>query len=198
MTIRHTWKPGMRWACVALAGCAAAVHAQQAGDRVRLEAATLDGQNRLAFPAGTERWIAVGSSIGGEYSDEPFDPASPGMIGVVQIEPAAYDYFLEHGEYADGTMFLLSFYMPQEKPDPALPGFVQGDMMQREIHLIDAQQFPEEGRAFYIYAPDATAATAPLPPGSVCFECHMEHGGYDGTFMQFYPQLREHFVDLTN
>ena len=168
--------------------------AQQPGEDV----ARFDAENRLAFPEGTDRWIAVGSSIGGEYSEEPFDPARPGTIGVVKMEPATYDYFLEHGEYADGSMFLLSFYRPQQKPEPELPGFVQGAVAQREIHVIDRRRFPEEGRAFYIYPGMSTAATAPMPLGSACFVCHTEHGDFDGTFAQFYPQIREHIVDLTN
>ena len=182
---------------VALLLAAAAIRAQQP-PAFRLGSGEPDAENRLALPADTDRWIAVGSSIGGEYSDEPFDPANPGAIGIVQMEPAAYDYFLDNGEYADGTMFLLSFYVPQEKPEPELPGFVQGPLAQQEIHLIDRQRFPEEGRAFYLFTPGTTEPSAPLPLGSPCFVCHMEHGDYDGTFTQFYPHLRERFVDLTN
>lgn len=173
------------------------IRAQQP-DTFRLDSAELDAERRLALPEGIDRWIAVGSSIGGEYSDEPFDPENPGTIGVVQMEPAAYEYFLDNGAYADGTMFLLSFYAPQEKPEPELPGFVQGALVQQEIHLIDRRSFPEEGRAFYLYRPGATEPAAPLPLGSTCFVCHTEHGDYDATFTQFYPHLRERFVDLTN
>ena len=146
----------------------------------------------MQFPEDTVRWISVGSLLGGEYSDEPFDPANPGVIGVVQMEPAAYDFFIEEGRYADGTMFLLSFYLTQEKSEPELPGFVQGDIAQREIHVIDRQRFSEEGRAFYMFPPDVTVAPEPMPVGSECVVCHTEHGALDGTFIQFYPQLRGH------
>ena len=176
--------------------CAAVVQAQPPA--FRIEAAALDAERRLAMPADAQRWIAVGASIGGEYSEEPFDPENPGVIGVVQMEPAAYDYFLANGEYADGTMFLLSFYEPQEKPEPELPGFVQGPLLQQEIHLIDRQRFPEEGRAFYLYMPEATEPSSPLPLGSNCVVCHTEHGDFDATFTQFYPRLREHIAELTN
>ena len=109
----------------------------------------------------------------------------------------AYDYFLEHSAYAEGTMFLLSFYIPQEKPAPELPGFVQGDLAQREIHVIDQQRFAQEGRGFFMFAPDATVAPEPMALGSDCIVCHEEHGDYDGTFTQFYPQLRGHIADLS-
>jgi len=175
----------------------------QAGSQDRapgsvIEQAQWTSEGALMLPENADRWITVGTGIGGEYRDAPFDPENPGTIGVVQMEPVAYDYFLEHGEYADGTMFLLSFYRTLEKPDPALPGFMQGDLLQREIHVIDSSRFPEEGRGFYVYRAGATSAPAPMPLGSVCFVCHTEHGAYNGTFVQFYPLLREHFVDLTN
>lgn len=167
---------------------------EDSADAVR-RAAQFTADGGLHFPAAADRWIAVGSSIGGEYSEEPFDPANPGVIGVVQMEPAAYDYFLENGKYADGTMFLLSFYEPQEKPDPALPGFVQGELRQREIHMIDAQRFPEEGQGFFMFPPDVSLASEPMPLGSPCVVCHEEHGDFDATFTQFYPQLRGHVGD---
>lgn len=199
MTTHRYWFTGGATLCAfAAAMLLQSAGAQQPGSDARLDAAPFTAENLLAFPAGTDRWIAVGSGIGGEYSEEPFDPANPGTIGVVQMEPTAYDYFLEHGEYADGTMFLLSFYIPQEKPDPALPGFVQGPLAQQEIHVIDAQRFPEEGRAFYLYRPGSNEPAAPLPLGSPCFVCHTEHGDLDATFIQFYPRLRDHIVDLTN
>jgi hypothetical protein len=191
---------GRRSVIVAVVLSAAWLNAgsQDPAPRGRLERAQWTSEGALVLPENADRWITVGTGIGGEYSDAPFDPQNPGTIGVVQMEPDAYDYFLEHGEYADGTMFLLSFYRTLEKLDPALPGFMQGDLAQREIHLIDARRFPQEGRAFYIYRPGMTEAPAPMPLGSACFVCHMEHGDYEGTFVQFYPLLREHFVDLTN
>jgi len=62
------------------------------------------------------------------------------------MEPHAYAYLLENGRYADGTMFLLSLYETQEKPEPALNGFVQGNVAAREIHIIDRAKY-EDGRA---------------------------------------------------
>jgi Cytochrome P460 len=154
-----------------------------------LSVARYDAQGRLEFPAGTDRWIGVGAGLGGNYADVPFDAANPGSIGVVQMEPTAYDYFLRNGRYADGTMFLLTFYATQKKPDPALQGFVQGDVMGREIHVLDKSRFPQEGSGFFVFS-QGTAPAAPMPIGSVCVQCHSEHGAFDGTFVQFYPVLR--------
>lgn len=161
-----------------------------------LAVARYNGQNQLLFPADTDVWVHIGSSLGSQYGDEPFDPASPGAIGVVQMEPEAYRHFREHGEYADGTMFLLSFYAAEAESDPQLPGFVQGDLQALEIHVIDGGRF-DEGRAFYLYPATATAETAStkLPDNSPCVQCHIPEGAYDGTFTQFYPPIRDLVTD---
>jgi hypothetical protein len=185
-----------RIAIAALVLCAAGIGgyriaAGQAGDRAtsELSVAEYSDDGELRFPGDADRWIVLGAGLGGEYAELPFDPANPGTFGVVQMEPGAYDYFLENGRYADGTMLLLSFYAVQRAPEPALQGFVQGDLVQREIHVIDRQRFPDEDRAFFVYSPDAASAPA-LPVGSACVECHNEHGAYDATFTQFYPAIR--------
>lgn len=170
-------------------GAALTVFGQSAAP-AKLDVARYDGEGRLAFPAGTDRWIAVGTGLGGNYADVPFDPANPGSIGVVQMEPSAYDYFLKNGRYADGTMFLLTFYATQEKPDPALQGFVQGDVVGREVHVLDTARFAEEGSGFFVFSEGTGTPAAPEPVGSMCVQCHSEHGAFEGTFVQFYPALR--------
>ena len=152
-------------------------------------AARYNQQGELLWPADTDRWIMLGASLGSEYSEEPFDPQNPGTLGVVQMEPAAYDHFLEHGEYADGSMFLLTFYQARAESEPQLPGFVQGDVRAREIHVIDRSRFAD-GRGFFLYSAEPQASSAVLPPGNECVQCHETHGAHDGTFTQFYPPLR--------
>lgn len=165
----------------------AAMMAQDLSDRARFNAA-----GELLFPDNTDEWIFLGSSLGSEYGDEPFDPTDPGAIGVVQMEPAAYRYFRENGKYADGTMFLLSFYGAEAESDPQLPGFVQGALEAKEIHIIDRERF-EEGRGFFLYPAGAEPGyvSTKLPNNSSCIQCHIPEGQYDGTFTQFYPVIRD-------
>ena len=146
--------------------------------------------DELIFPADTDRWVVLGTNIGGDYSDAEFDPKDPGMIGVVQMEPNAYTYLLENGKYADGTMLLLSFYEPQEKPEPELSGFVQGELSAREIHVIDRMRY-QDSRGFYLFAADGNGPSEMLPAGNECVQCHAEHGDFDSTFTQFYPTIRD-------
>ena len=161
-----------------------------------LGVATYNESNELLFPDNTDVWVHLGSSLGSEYGDEPFDPANPGTIGVVLMEPEAYRYFKENREYADGSMFLLSFFSGEAESSPQLPGFVQGDLSAKEIHIIDKARF-SEGRGFFLYPPDAPAgyASIKMPDGSTCVECHMTEGEFDGTFTQFYPTIRADIQD---
>jgi len=171
----------------ALTLLASAVIAQNA-----LDAPEYNDEDELIFPENTDMWVHMGSSLGGDYGEEPFDPQSPGSLGVVQMEPSAYRYFLENNEYADGTMFLLSFYTSEAESNPQLPGFVQGQLNAKEIHVIDEARF-NEGRGFFLYeATDVAGEASPkIPDGSVCVICHMAEGDYNGTFTQFYPPIRD-------
>lgn len=153
-----------------------------------LDVARYDASGQLLYPTDTVAWIHVGSVLGGQYSEEPFDPAQPGDIGVVQMEPSAYAHFREHGSYADGTMFLLTFYDSEAKSQPQLQGFVQGEMRLREIHVIDKVRFAE-GRAFFQFQGKEVMEAAKIPDGSPCTSCHEAEGALDGTFTQFYPTL---------
>lgn len=154
-----------------------------------LNVAQFTPAGELVFPSDTDRWVVVGSSLGGDYSEGAFDPDDPGPIGIAQMEPAAYDFFVANGRYADGTMFLLSFYRTQRSPEPALRGFVQGELAGLEIHLIDHER--ADGRAFFMFAADDPGTAAALPAGSECIRCHAAEGAFDSTFTQFYPRLRD-------
>lgn len=171
----------------ALAVAITALAQRSAGiDIARFEA---DGSLRL--PESIDRWVTLGSGLGGDYEAEAFDPQNPGTMSHVQMEPAAYEFFQRNGYYAEGTMLLLSFYRTLDKPEPQLRGFAQGELAQREIHLIDERRFPEEGRAFFLYPTAGSRSAPPIPVGSECVACHTEHGAYDGTFTQFYPVARD-------
>jgi hypothetical protein len=173
----------------ALAPCAAQDLAESVASKARYTNGTLE------FPPDTVGWVMLGADLGADYATGTFDPKNPGTIGVVQIEPTAYRYLMEHGQYADGTMLLLTFYRAEGQSDPQLRGFVQGAVTAREIHVIDRKRYPEEGRAFFVFPGDTTETGVKQPLGSPCVVCHGEHGKLDSTFAQFYPPIRR-LLDL--
>ena len=153
-----------------------------------LTVARFDASGRLLRPERLDRWVFVGAGLGMNYSGDAFSVEHPGAFQVVLMEPAAYDYLRRHGRYADGTMFLLSFYSTEHASSIDRSGFTPGALSAFEIHVIDRARY-SEGRAFFSFGRDAQQAAA-LPPGSDCVQCHVPKGAYDGTFTQFYPPLR--------
>jgi hypothetical protein len=155
-----------------------------------LAVAQYTAAGELRYPPNLIEWTQTGASLGSEYGEHAFDPQNPGAIGVVQMEPNAYRYFMEHKTYADGTMFLLSFYRAEGKSDPQLPGFVQGALFSQEIHVLDKARF-SDGHGFFMF-PNHNATSTRIAEGNPCETCHSEHGAVEGTFVQFYPDLRRH------
>ena len=152
-----------------------------------LHAARYDG-TRLLRPDDLDRWVFLGASLGMDYNNTTFSPESPGAFHVVLMEPSAYEYFMKHGRYADGSMFLLSFYDTQRGVSVDRAGYVPGALSAFEIHVIDRARYTEK-HAFFPFAKDDAKADV-LPPGSPCVQCHVPKGAYEGTFTQFYPPIR--------
>ncbi|HUK01715.1 MAG TPA: cytochrome P460 family protein [Steroidobacteraceae bacterium] len=150
--------------------------------------ANLDAAGRLTRPADLDRWVFLGASLGMNYNDAAFSVEHPGAFQVVLMEPIAYQYFKEHGHYADGSMFLLSFYETQRGASIDRAGFVPGSLNAFEIHVVDHTRYAE-GHAFFLFDKDAHDSTAQAP-GNPCVKCHVPNGAYDGTFAQFYPPIR--------
>ena len=172
-----------------LVGAFQACSAQAPQANPNLGVAEYTAAGELVFPDDVDKWVHLGSSIGHGYSELAFTAADPGTINVVQIEPTAYRYLLEHKQYADGTLLLLTFYRTGVAPQPELNGFVQGDPVSREIHVVDRSRFAEE-RGFFLFPP-GTSASAVVPAPNQCLMCHAEHGAFDSTFTQFYPPIRD-------
>ena len=173
---------------LALVVTAAAGAAAMAVRPDKLDVARLNQDGKLQKPADLDRWVFLGTSLGMGYNPGSFNAARPGQFQVALMEPTAYRYFVEHGTYAPGSMFLLSFYdADAQERSINQHGFTQADLTNYEIHLVDPDD--EEGHGFYMFGPQSTAGD-PVAPGSACVRCHVQHGAFDGTFAQFYPTIR--------
>jgi hypothetical protein len=171
-------------AAVIVSGAALAAEAA-----VALRVAKIDAAGNLQRPDNLDRWVFVGAGLGMDYQDKAFSVDHPGSFQIVLMEPSAFEYFRAHGSYADGSMFLLSFYSTNHAASIDRTGFTPGALQAFEIHLIDHTHYPE-ARAFFSFGKDAHQSTA-APPGSTCVQCHIPKGVLDGTFAQFYPPLRD-------
>jgi hypothetical protein len=172
-------------ALVALAG--STVGALGADTTQSLDIARVTAGGKLQKPADLESWVFLGTSLGMGYNPGSFNAAHPGQFQVVLMEPTAYRHFVEHGNYAQGSMFLLSFYNADtQKRSINQNGFTQADLTNYEIHLVDSSK---DGHTFYVFDADDKEGSA-LAPGNNCVKCHTQHGAFQGTFAQFYPTLR--------
>ena len=160
-----------------LCGCPTA----DAGDRRPRFAS--DG--RLLRPAGVDRWVLVGASLGLGYTDATED--GPGMFHRVYLESSAYEHFLDSGEFREGTMLALVIRRPERRVAPSRSGWTEGGLVALEMAVKDGSRFPG-GWAYFDFGRDGESA--PAIPRERCASCHAQHAAIDNVFVQFYPQLR--------
>lgn len=183
--MRHAGKAVIGTAiCLVLAVCVAA-EAPRSVDVARFNE---DGE--LIVPGNMDEWVFLGSSLGMGYSQESFDPGSPGMFQIARMEPQAYRAFLATGRFVDGTMIALHFFGSQNEVSINRAGFVMDDLHFGEIHYKDSERFPDGFNFYNVANGEATAEEIPLP--NECVECHKRDAAYDGVFVQFYPVIHEH------
>ena len=152
---------------------------------------TRDG--RLVRPTGYEEWVMVGASTGLSYAQSQNPPAAgaaPGMFHNVYLQPWAYRYVMQRGVLPENAMFVLTFYEPSRKSNPARAGFYEGDRMPGfEVHL-KRKDVDSSGWGFYGFGSDTTSTSAKLPGSLACYSCHRTEAAFDNAFVQFYPALR--------
>ncbi len=158
-----------------------------------VDVAKFDNEGNLVVPANLDEWVFIGSSLGMGYSQDNFDPDSPGMFQIARMEPEAYQIFKETGEFVDGTMLSLHFYGSQNEVSINRAGFVMGDLHFAEIHYKDSARFPDGFNFYNLSNGEPVGREIPLP--NECVECHKRDGAYDGVFVQFYPAIHEYLPD---
>lgn len=140
----------------------------------------------LLRPAGIERWVLVGASLGLGYSDATED--GPGRFHRVYLEPTAYDHYLKTGGFRAGTMLALSIRQPERRIPPSRAGWTEGELAAVEMAVKDPGRFAGEW-AYFNFGRDGETARA--LPNDRCQACHAQHAAKDNVFLQFYPTLRD-------
>jgi hypothetical protein len=140
---------------------------------------------RLLRPAGVDRWVLVGASLGQGYTDATEN--GPGMFHRVYLESTAYEHFLGTGQFREGTMLALVIRRPERRVPPSWTGWTEGDLVMLEMAVKDGSRFPG-GWAYFDFGRDGDSAAA--IPRERCALCHAQHAAIDNVFVQFYPQLR--------
>lgn len=152
---------------------------------------------RLIRPTGYEEWVMVGASTGLSYAQSQNPPvagAAPGMFHNVYLQPWAYRYVMQHRSFPENAMFVLTFFEPSRKSNPARAGFYEGQRVPGiEVHL-KRKDVDSTGWGFFGFGTDTTSTSAKLPGSLACYSCHKTEAAFDNAFVQFYPALRERLL----
>jgi hypothetical protein len=146
---------------------------------------TPDGE--LLLPAGVERWVAVGSSLGLGYS-EVEQRSGAALFHTVFLEPGAYDDYRRTGRFPDGTMLALVLRAPSAGTPPSRAGRFAGDLAAIEMAVKDTARYPG-GWAYFDFGRGGPGSAARPFPSQRCAACHARHAARDNVFIQFYPLL---------
>lgn len=160
-----------------------------------------DSEGKLLRPAGYEKWVVVGTSIGLGYSDgDKKDPDNPGTFHNVYMQPDAFDHYVQTGEFPEQTVLVVTNLKSQPaktKGPVSRIGFVAAPTSGLEVAIKDSKRFPD-GWAYYLFhdAPEQQQnpdhkQTATAFPKQECFDCHAAHGADDNVFTQFYSVLTD-------
>jgi hypothetical protein len=154
----------------------------------KITGGTFSSDGVLQRPLNYRNWRFVSAGLAMSYGPAAQAAAQTGhlMFDNVFVQPEAYDAFLRHGVWPEGTVFVLELRSAQTKRTPNNGGHFQTDLHGIEVSVKDSARF--KGR--WAYFDFGMAKTATAEPESGCFACHQQHGAVDMTFVQFYPTLQ--------
>jgi cytochrome P460 len=154
----------------------------------------------LLFPDGFRTWVFVGSNLGLTYKGEATTDAP--TFHNVYINPEAYAYFRDKGEFPDPTIFVIDMFASATKEPQHIvaKGSYDGTWAGNLVAVKNSARPPgPKGEktiwAYYIFTdpahPSQPAASAAAQPDDNCEACHKLHGLKDHVWVQFYPTLRD-------
>ncbi len=158
-------------------------------DGMPLPTYTADGD--LIRPVDYRTWIFVGASLGLSYSEGAAEREGPGAFTNVYIQPEAYRYFMETGEFPEGTMLPMDIYRPGSRESINQAGYFEKDFLGMEVAVKDSERY-EDGWAYLSFRDRSGGLreSASAFPKDRCYDCHAEHAATDNVFTQFYPVLQ--------
>ena len=187
-------------AAAGVLGCALLAADKPAAPKPAMPLPEYDQTGALLRPVDYEKWVVVGTSIGLGYEDgKKADPDNPGQFNNVYLQTAAFDHFVETGEFPEQTMFIVtnlpsrSTKKDKEKTGVLRSGFFAGSTVGMEVSIKDSKRFPE-GWGYYMFhdkpgePKKARDAEKPFARKD-CYDCHAEHAANDLVFTQYYSVL---------
>ncbi len=158
-------------------------------DGMAKPAYTADGD--LIRPESYRTWVFVGASLGLSYSEGADEREGPGAFTNVYIQPEAYRYFMETGQFPEGTMLPMDVFRPGSRESINQAGYFEKDFLGMEVAVKDSKRY-SEGWAYLSFRDRSGGLreSASAFPKDRCYDCHAEHAATDNVFTQFYPVLQ--------
>jgi hypothetical protein len=154
----------------------------------------------LLFPDGFRSWMFVGSNRGLLYKGD--SGSGPMTFHNIYINPEAYAYFRDNGQFPDPTMLVMDIYVSRDREPQGVitRGSYDGPWNGNFVAVKDSRRPPGPNGeksiwAYYVFSKDKTDPTKPQASASAeadkdCYACHKEHGMIDNVWVQLYPILR--------
>src|ERR1043166_3575488 len=132
------------------------VSAARAAEPVATPKFTADG--KLVRPEEYRKWVFLSSGYGMSYSESASSDQDHLMFTNVFVPPADYDYFLQHGNWPEKTVFVLEMYGSQSKGSINQHGHFQTELMGLDVEVKDASRFPDKWAYFGFDAEQKSSA----------------------------------------
>lgn len=158
---------------------------------------TFDASGALEQPSGFRRWVFIGSPL----TPNALNDGAAGFPEYhnVYVEPAAYEHYLQHSEWPDGTMMVKELQLTKKA------GFADGSRLEAsgrgyfpaapnglDVSVKDTKRFADtRGWGFFNFGHHAPPyqVSAPAAPAGACAGCHIANAHEDMVFSDFYRQL---------
>ena len=162
------------------------VSAARAAEPVATPKFTADG--KLVRPEEYRKWVFLSSGYGMSYSESASSDQDHLMFTNVFVPPADYDYFLQHGNWPEKTVFVLEMYGSQSKGSINQHGHFQTELMGLDVEVKDASRFPDKW-AYFGFDAEQKSSAATSPGKNDCWKCHDQNAAVEHSFVQFSPSL---------
>lgn len=159
---------------------------------------SFDERGELVQPEGFRTWVFLGSPLTPNALNN--DAAGFPEYHNVYVEPAAYQYFVDNGEWPEGTMMVKELQLTKvsEFPDGSREetsgrGYFPGEPNGLDVSVKDSKRYGEtENWGFFNFGHHAPPyqATAGAAPTDACAGCHIASAHDDMVFSEFYFQLQ--------
>jgi hypothetical protein len=162
------------------------------------------GDGQLKRPANYRTWVFVGANLGLGYNpsmeasttreNDRHKATAVGNFHNIYITPAAYEQYVETGQFPDKTMLAMDVYRAGDKEPKNIvsQGHFEAEQSGFEVAVKNSQR-PDGSKtvwAYYVFP--SGSSSAPAQADSACYQCHLEHADDDNVWVQFYPILRDH------